>query len=91
MVQLTVFESDVANTSVRIIRGNRPNREANTPPDVHVSDKDVLCAWDWVSLITRFNSDCVIKVSNVDALNQNVTSRRVDSISVKRKSWNTET
>ena len=91
MVQLTVFKSHVANASVLIIRGYRPNRETNTPPNVHVSDKDVLRAWDWVSLIARFDSYCVIKVSNVNALNQNVTSRRVDSISVKWEGWNTET
>jgi hypothetical protein len=43
---------------------------------------------DSASVVHRFNSNSVIKIGNLDALNQEVLSRRVNTVSVQWESWN---
>lgn len=88
MVTLDVEELDIAHAAIICMGDNRADSHTNTEPYVTVANYDVLRALGiLVSRIQGFDGDGVIIVGDVNALNQNVLSCRVNSIGVQSVGW----
>ena len=88
MVTLDVEELDVTHATIICMRDNRADSHTDTEPNVTVANNDVLRALGVDVLgIQGFDGDSVIIVGDVNALNQNILSCRVDSIGVQSVGW----
>jgi hypothetical protein len=87
-VESHILECNVFDASVVRSGGNRADCHAYSVDYFDVARYDILSALsDFASTIHGLNSDCVVEVGNLDALNQDVLSRRVNTVSVQGERW----
>lgn len=87
-------EGDVPDTVVVVRWTDRANAHANAKPNLDVPNDNILRALgDQASLVAWLHHNCIVKVSDLHILNENVLSVQVDSVGVERESrqsWQTQ-
>lgn len=87
-VESHICERDVFDAGEVRSGGNCANCHPNSINNLNVSHHNIFSALsDSTSVVHRLNSYSVIEIGNLDAFNQEVLSRRVNTISVKWESW----
>ena len=82
-MESVIPKGHISHTRVGIFRFNRADSHTNTKGDITVSDQDILRASGNNSILGGWlHSNCIIEISDLDALNQDVGTCRIDSISV---------
>jgi len=86
VVHCNVGKSDVSNAMVIVRRWDGSDCHSDSIVDNTVTNYDVFSAsCNLSSFASRLDSDSVVKIGNVNALNCDVRSRRINSISVERE------
>ena len=84
VIELVVQELDITCAAICSVRYYGANCHSNSKPNVAVTHDDVLRALCILTVpVHIFDSNSVVIVSDIQSLNQNVLSTRVDSVSIE--------